>query len=90
MKFVTFLIGVGVGAGVALLYAPGSGEETRDTLAQKARAGGQYVSDQAQNVRSMADAASSLGREIVDNQKSAVTKAAQAAKETYLRESMGS
>jgi len=31
-KFTTFVVGVGVGALLALLFAPSSGEETRDYL----------------------------------------------------------
>jgi len=32
-----FALGAAIGAGIALLYAPQSGKETRDMLAQKAR-----------------------------------------------------
>ena len=34
-----FLLGAVAGAAVALLYAPASGEETREFLSEKARAG---------------------------------------------------
>ena len=36
---VSFVLGAIAGAAVALLYAPGSGEETRRRLAEKAREG---------------------------------------------------
>jgi gas vesicle protein len=36
---VSFVLGAIAGAAVALLYAPGSGEETRRKLAEKAREG---------------------------------------------------
>ena len=36
---VAFVIGALTGAAVALLYAPATGEETRELLAQKAREG---------------------------------------------------
>ena len=36
---VSFVLGAIAGAAVALLYAPGSGEETRRKLAQRAREG---------------------------------------------------
>jgi gas vesicle protein len=32
-RFTTFVVGVGIGALLALLFAPSSGEETRDYLA---------------------------------------------------------
>jgi gas vesicle protein len=36
---VAFMIGAAVGAGLALLFAPASGEETRDYLGRRAREG---------------------------------------------------
>lgn len=42
----TFLLGLAVGAGVALLFAPSSGKETRRDIQRRAR----KVSDQAQDL----------------------------------------
>ena len=47
-----FLVGVVVGATASMLYAPRSGKDTRDYIAQKGQAG--------------RDAVESTGREIVD------------------------
>ena len=44
------LLGVLIGAGVALLFAPRSGEETRRDLGRKARAAGDAVKGVAQEV----------------------------------------
>ena len=38
-KSVAFLIGLGIGIGVALLYAPQSGEETREWISDTAEHG---------------------------------------------------
>ena len=38
-----FLAGLGVGALVGILYAPKSGRETREDIAQGAREGGEYL-----------------------------------------------
>jgi gas vesicle protein len=38
-----FLAGLGVGALIGILYAPKSGRETREELAQGAREGGEYL-----------------------------------------------
>jgi gas vesicle protein len=38
-----FLAGLGVGALIGILYAPKSGRETRDDLAQSAREGSEYL-----------------------------------------------
>jgi gas vesicle protein len=37
-RLTTFLVGAAVGAGIALLFAPYSGEKTRELLARKGRA----------------------------------------------------
>ena len=38
-----FLAGIGVGALIGILYAPKSGRETREDLAQGAREGSEYL-----------------------------------------------
>jgi gas vesicle protein len=38
-----FLMGMGAGAALTMLYAPRSGAETRDLLSKKARAGADYA-----------------------------------------------
>ena len=46
-----FLLGAVSGAAVALLYAPASGEETREYLGQKAREGRQRAGEVAERSR---------------------------------------
>jgi gas vesicle protein len=46
----SFLLGIAVGAGIALLFAPQSGEETRRGLARSARRARRAASDAAGNV----------------------------------------
>ena len=46
-----FLLGAVSGAAVALLYAPASGEETREYLGQKAREGRQRAGEVAERGR---------------------------------------
>ena len=41
----TFLLGLAIGAGAALLFAPASGEETRARLQEEARRAGKRVKD---------------------------------------------
>ena len=43
-----FLAGLGVGAVVGILYAPKSGRETREDLANSAREGTEYVRAKSQ------------------------------------------
>ena len=87
MKVTSFVIGLGVGAAVAMLCAPRSGEETRQALGQRAERGRRFVEDRANESRDTANDLAGRGRELVNRQKSAVTSAAQAAKDNYVRES---
>jgi len=48
--FAWFLAGVGVGALAGILYAPKSGRETRDDLANSAREGGEYLRNRSKQV----------------------------------------
>ncbi len=45
-----FLAGLGVGALVGILYAPKSGRETRENLANGAREGTEYLRNRSQQV----------------------------------------
>jgi gas vesicle protein len=47
---VAFVIGALTGAAVALLFAPASGDETRDYLGQKAREGKARLKEQRDHV----------------------------------------
>jgi gas vesicle protein len=49
---VAFLVGLGIGVAVAILYAPQAGDETRNLLGQAAKQGKECVSDLAQQFRS--------------------------------------
>ena len=48
--FAWFLAGLGVGALVGVLYAPKSGRETRDALANNAREGKEYLRNRSKQV----------------------------------------
>jgi len=72
-----FLVGLGVGALIGILYAPKSGRETREDLAQGAREGSEYLRARgrqaAEQVGQMVDKGKEQatqymgrGREIVD------------------------
>jgi gas vesicle protein len=50
-----FILGAVAGAAVALLYAPATGEETRDYLGQRAREGRERVVDAARQFRAAAE-----------------------------------
>lgn len=64
--FVWFVAGVAIGATVALLYAPQSGEETREKLASKAREGKDMLADRSRSVLDRGREFYDRGREIAD------------------------
>ncbi len=49
-KFSLFLVGVGVGAVVAMLCAPNSGKQTRKLIAKKAGEGRDYVAAKGREI----------------------------------------
>lgn len=66
-KFVWFTAGLAIGATVALLYAPASGEETRRKIRKKAEEGRESL---AQSGKELVDRSRELydkGRQIADD-----------------------
>lgn len=67
-----FLLGAITGAAVALLFAPASGEETREFLGQKAKEG-----------RARAQDALEHGREIYQRQRQTISSAVERGREAF-------
>jgi gas vesicle protein len=63
LTLLTFILGAASGAAVALLYAPQSGKDTREYLAERARQG----RDQAANAANKAKDYVDQGRQTVNN-----------------------
>ncbi len=59
-----FLVGLGVGALVGVLFAPKAGEETRDFLSKKADEGKEYAQRKARELRERADELMERGKEV--------------------------
>ncbi len=78
-----FVLGAAVGAVVALLYAPASGEETRRKVREKAREGRDRVADIAGDLKHD-------GREFINRQRELVGAAVEHGKETFERVRRGS
>lgn len=69
---VAFIAGAAVGAAVALLFAPASGDETREYLGQRAREGRERAADAARQ-----------GREILNRQRDNVSGAFDRARQQF-------
>lgn len=73
-----FLTGMGIGAAVALLYAPKSGKATRRLIALKAEEGKEYLEYRGKELRRQAEDAVGRGREYVTKQKDRLAEALRA------------
>ena len=82
-KLAWFLAGVGSGAVVGILFAPRSGDETREVLRAKAEEGRQYVQDRTQRVRDQAGQWVDRGREVVNQQKENLRGAVETGRQAY-------
>jgi len=85
-KVGAFLAGLGIGAIVALLFAPRSGKETRDMIAQKAEEGRDFVRAKSEEFRQQAEEAVEKGRTLVNKQKELLSAALEAGKQAYQEE----
>jgi len=85
-----FLVGLGIGALVGILFAPKSGEETREYLSSKADEGRDYAQKKARELRERAEDLIERSKEIMARQKDAISTAVDAGKETYKREAKAS
>jgi gas vesicle protein len=81
-----FLAGLGIGALVGVLFAPKSGEETREYLTSKADEGRDYAQRKARELRERAEDLIERSKEIMDRQKEGVAAAVEAGKDAYRRE----
>ena len=86
-KVSIFVIGLGIGALIGILFAPKSGEETRDYLSSKADEGREYAQKKARELRERAEDLLERSKEIMSRQKDAISNAVDVGKETYKRES---
>lgn len=82
-----FLVGLGIGALLGILFAPKSGEETREYLSSKADEGRDYAQRKARELRDRAEDLIERSKEIMAKSKDAVSSAIDAGKESYKRES---
>jgi gas vesicle protein len=82
-----FLVGLGVGALVGVLFAPKSGDETREFLANKADQGKEFAQRKARELRERADELIERSKDVAVRKKDSISAAVEAGREAYLRES---
>ena len=82
-KFSYFFLGLGIGVAVGVLFAPKSGEETRELLKEKAEEGRDYLKRRTEELRETATDALDKGRNAITRQKEQLTAAMEAGKAAY-------
>jgi gas vesicle protein len=81
-----FLVGLGIGSLIGVLFAPKSGEETRAYVAKKTREGNDLARNKARELQLRAEETVERGKEIFAQTKGQIEMAIDAGVETYNRE----
>lgn len=78
-----FCLGLGIGVGLGILFAPKSGEETRDLLMTKADDGKEYLKRQSTAWKEQAGDLLDKGKDVLNRQKDNLADAVEAGKQAY-------
>jgi gas vesicle protein len=81
-----FLVGLGIGSLIGILFAPKSGEETREYLSQKTREGNEFAQKKARELKERAENLLEHGKEVVMQKKEQIATAVDVGREAYQRE----
>jgi len=82
-RFSAFLLGLGIGTALGILFAPKAGDETREELRARALEGRDYVKRRGGEFRSQAEEAFEKGREKVQSQRDQLSAALDAGRRAY-------
>jgi gas vesicle protein len=81
-----FLVGLGIGSLIGVLFAPKSGEETRAIMAKKTREGNELARKKTRELRDRAEVTVERSKEIIAQTKGKIAAAIDIGIETYNRE----
>jgi gas vesicle protein len=84
----SFLLGLGVGVGIGMLFAPKSGQETRDIIKNKAGEGTDYLKQRGTEAKQTASEWVDKGKDAIGRQKDNLSDAVEAGKQAY-RDTVG-
>ncbi len=85
-KFSYFLVGLGIGAMIGILFAPRSGKETREYLTERAEEGKDALLRKSRDLREQADEYMDRAKDVVRKQKDQISSAIEAGKQAYREE----
>ena len=78
-----FLLGLGVGVGIGMLFAPKSGEETREYIKNKAGESGDYLKQRGAELKETASTWVDKGKDVLGRQRETLSEAMEAGKQAY-------
>jgi gas vesicle protein len=84
----SFLLGLGVGVGLGMLFAPKSGQETRELIKNKAGEGSDYLKQRSTELKQSASEWVDKGKEALGRQRDNIADAMEAGKQAY-RDTVG-
>lgn len=79
----SFLLGLGVGVGIGMLFAPKSGQETRELIKNKAGEGTDYLKQRGADIKQTANEWVDKGKEALGRQKDNIADAVEAGRQAY-------
>ena len=79
----TFLLGLSVGVGISMLFAPKSGQETRALIKDKASEGTEYLKQRGADVKQTVADWVGRGKEVLRRQKGSLADAGKAGEQIY-------
>ena len=79
----SFLLGLGVGVGIGMLFAPKSGQETRELIKNKAGEGTDFLKQRGADVKQTATEWVDKGKEALGRQKDNISEAVEAGRQAY-------
>lgn len=78
-----FLLGLGVGVGIGMLFAPKSGQETREYIKNRAGEGADFVKNRSSEFKQSASEWVDKGKEAVGRQREHLSDAMEAGRQAY-------
>ena len=82
-KFSYFAFGLGLGLAIGVLFAPKSGEETREFIRGKADEGKEFLRRRGDEIRDQASDLVERGKAVVNRQRDHLSAAVEAGKQAY-------
>jgi gas vesicle protein len=79
----SFLLGLGVGVAIGMLFAPKTGEETREIIKNKTGEGTDYLKQRGADLKQTASGWVDKGKDALGRQKDNLNEAVEAGKQAY-------